>query len=73
MKTQQELERGFSQICDHLHLRRDDERRFYMGILIALLWGMGRYSTWVDCEIAAEELWQYSRAMRANLLACLPR
>jgi hypothetical protein len=73
MKTQTELEREFAQMCDHLHLQDDDDQRFRLGLMTALLWVMDRYPTWVDCEIAAEELWQYSRVMRANLLACLPR
>lgn len=72
MKQQQDVEREFAQVCDHLHLRDDGDKPFLVGLLTAFLWTMNRYPTWVDCEVAAGELWDYSRTLRARLLACLP-
>lgn len=64
MKTQTELTERLDVLTAGLHLHHDSLQGYFVGQITALLWAIGQRPTWVDCHIAADELWAASRQLR---------
>ncbi|MCE7982514.1 MAG: hypothetical protein DYG89_15085 [Caldilinea sp. CFX5] len=72
MKTIEEIQTQLHRIQDTLHLHADAFMEYYVGQITALMWTLKQRPSWVDCHIAANDIWEYSRRTRSLLLSVLP-